>query len=159
MILDITWYDAWQWNYLHSLRDYFNEVGTYIFHIISKPSSHALVVKDLQFLLLILAIFHHKILFAYNLIISSLLCKRGRSPTKFLFDVADLHDTLLAEAQRLRLAAMELQGEGRSSDGATQQAHIRHHFFPGQQQQPDEMQQVPDATSEASTTPPAPASA
>ncbi|KAL0391914.1 UNVERIFIED_CONTAM: Transcription factor b [Sesamum radiatum] len=71
-----------------------------------------------------------------------------------------LHETLTAEVQRLKLANMELREEGRTSNGVTQQLHMKHHMFPTQRQQINQMQKLSVTTSQTtSTASTAPASA
>ncbi|KAL2241977.1 transcription factor RF2b [Sesamum indicum] len=71
-----------------------------------------------------------------------------------------LHETLTAEVQRLKLANMELKEEGRTSNGVAQQLHMKHHMFPMQRQQLNQIQNLSVTTSQAaSTASTAPASA
>ncbi|KAG6408800.1 hypothetical protein SASPL_131823 [Salvia splendens] len=70
-----------------------------------------------------------------------------------------LHETLTAEVQRLKFGNMGLRDEGRTSNGMAQQvASTKHNMFSLQQQQPNQGQRLPVATSAATTTSSAPTS-
>ncbi|KAI3460373.1 hypothetical protein Pfo_017036 [Paulownia fortunei] len=63
-----------------------------------------------------------------------------------------LHETLTAEVQRLKLANMEFREEGITSNDIAQQVSMKHHMFPMQRQQPNQMQRLSVTTSKTSTT-------
>ncbi|KAK4434593.1 bZIP transcription factor 18 [Sesamum alatum] len=63
-----------------------------------------------------------------------------------------LHEKLTSEVQRLKLANMELREEGRPSNGVAQQLHMKHHMFPMQRQQLNQIQKLSVTTSQAAST-------
>ncbi|KAL3840244.1 hypothetical protein ACJIZ3_024835 [Penstemon smallii] len=63
-----------------------------------------------------------------------------------------LHDALSAEVQRLKLANMELKEDARTSGGIAHNGLMKHHMFPIQRQQPNQMQRLSLGASTTSTT-------